>query len=1026
MKKILLISGILILASTCFSQTESAYFQQKVDFSINVELDDENHELVGFEKISYTNNSTKTLQSIYFHIWPNAYRKYNSALGKQQLEDHNTTLYYAKDNILGYIDSLDFKVGNEKLQWDYTKDNKDICIVYLLDPLRPGQTVEITTPFVVKIPKGIISRLGHLGQSYQITQWYPKPAVFDNDGWHPMPYLDQGEFYSEYGTFDVYITLPKNYVVGATGDLINGEKEIQWLTNKALKTEKLITDGALDYAYDLKDGMNFPASNDTTKTLHYHQEKVHDFAWFADKRYHVLKGEVELPHSKEKVTTWSMFTNNEADIWKNSIEYLNDATYYYSLWNGDYPYKHVTAVDGSISAGGGMEYPNVTVIGESYDAFTLETTIMHEVGHNWFYGIFGTNERDHGWMDEGLNSMNENRYIEKKYPNRKLIGRDSLPKSNPINWFDIGHYKHKASYYTGYLINARKNKDQAIREKSANHTSFNYGSIIYGKTAIVFDYLMAYLGEEVYDKCMHRYFDEWKFKHPQPEDLRGIFEEETGKDLSWFFNDIINTTSKIDYKIARSKKDTTNPDNVLLKIRNKGKIHGPFSISGIKDDKIISTQWYEPIGKSKFVPFKRGDFDSYRIDAQLDIPEVKRKNNTLKAQGLLKTTEPLRFQFLGSLENPDKTQLFFTPIAGWNMNDKGMLGMAFYNSVIPSKKFEYVIAPLYSFNTGNVNGYLNAFYHIFPKSLFQEIRIGSSASSFSYLRFNTNQNSTGREVLEYYKIAPSIKFTFKKKRERQYNTAFFSIKSNSIAEEKANYSNQIYTVELENYYVNQFTLGVKSKHPINPFDVTAQLQQAKEFIKLDLTANYHFAYRKKGTGLDVRFFVGRFLNNNDINQNRNFNYQLSGNSDYLYEQIFLARNTTYNNGRALTQQFGVTDGGFKNLASPQSKGRGVSGNSWLNAINIKSNILTRTVSVYADFGMVGFIDRDPQGNEVDGVSEIAYNTGLALNVIPDVFEIYFPIKMSSEFNQLNYGEKIRFTLNLNTLNPFKKVREFEL
>jgi hypothetical protein len=147
------------------------------------------------------------------------------------------------------------------------------------------------------------------------------------------------------------------------------------------------------------DDLSFPLSDLTTKTLRYTQNNIHDFGWFADKRFHVLKGEVEVPHTNEKVTIWTMFTNNEADLWKNSIEYMHDALYYYSLWNGDYPYKQCTAVDGTISAGGGMEYPNVTVIGESGSAYLLEEVIMHEVGHNWFYGMLGNNERDHPWMD---------------------------------------------------------------------------------------------------------------------------------------------------------------------------------------------------------------------------------------------------------------------------------------------------------------------------------------------------------------------------------------------------------------------------------------------------------------------------------------------------------------------------------------------------------------------------------------------------------------------------------------------------
>ncbi|MDF1671881.1 MAG: M1 family metallopeptidase [Vicingaceae bacterium] len=995
-----------------FSQKEDSYFQQEVNYQINVELDDQKHQLKASETITYINNSPKTLNYIYFHLWPNAYKKYNSALGNQKLEEHSTLLYHAPDSIMGYINGLEFKVNNEPLEWYYDKEHEDICQVFLLDPLKPGDTVIINTPFNVKIPKGIFSRLGHMGQSYQITQWYPKPAVYDNDGWHQMPYLDQGEFYSEYGTFDVSITLPKNYVVGATGDLINGEKEIEWLNNIAKLTAK-------KDSFDYRD-MSFPKSSNQTKTLHYHQEKVHDFAWFADKRYHVLKGEVELPYSKRKVTTWAMFTNNEADLWMNSIEYLNDATYYYSKWNGDYPYNHVTAVDGALSAGGGMEYPNITVIGQSGNDFGLETVIMHEVGHNWFYGILGSNERAHPWMDEGLNSMNENRYIETKYPNRRLIGLDSVVEKSPLKLFDITQYKHKASYELAYLFNQRRNLDQPIEFDAAEYTSLNYGGIVYSKTAIVFDYLMAYLGEEVYDRCMQRYFNEWKFKHPQPKDLQYIFEDETGKDLKWFFNDLIKTTKSLDYKIVRTKKDTSNPENVLIKVRNRG-VNGPFSISGVtKAGKITTTKWFESIDKKSFVSFPKGDFYKYRIDAELNIPEAKRKNNNLQVKGLLKKTEPLRLQLIGSVENPDKTQLFFAPIAGINMNDKGMLGMAFYNSTIPSKKFEYVIAPMYAFSSENINGYASAYYHITPNNLFQDIAIGATTSSFSYLRFNTEQHSKGRDVLEYYKINPTLELTFKKKRARQFSQAFIKLENINIIEEKANYSlniegKNVYDIDMENYYINRLILGIKNTHPINPFTANVVVQQATDFIKLDLEANYHFAYKKNKTGLDIRIFLGRFILND--NTNGRYHYNLSGNSDYTYEQIFVARNTP---NHFLNQQAAITDGGFKNLTTIRS------GDSWLSAINVKSNLFTRTISIYGDFGLIGFKDRDFNNNEIDAVSDPAYNIGLSLNIVPKIFEIYFPVVMSSDLNQLNYGEKIRFTLNLNTLNPFKFARNFEM
>jgi hypothetical protein len=146
------------------------------------------------------------------HLWPNAYKNKNTALAKQLARDRNFVLYSTLKEDKGFIDSLDFKVNNEKVNWELDAQNIDIGILYLKQPLQPGQSITITTPFRVKLPSGSISRLGHIGQSYQITQWYPKPAVYDRNGWHAMPYLTQGEFYSEYGSFDVSITLPKNYV----------------------------------------------------------------------------------------------------------------------------------------------------------------------------------------------------------------------------------------------------------------------------------------------------------------------------------------------------------------------------------------------------------------------------------------------------------------------------------------------------------------------------------------------------------------------------------------------------------------------------------------------------------------------------------------------------------------------------------------------------------------------------------------------------------------------------------------------
>ena len=185
MKKINLL--LFILLSVNLSAQE--YFQQETNYTIDVTLDDENHTLKGMEYIDYTNNSTNDLEFLWFHIWPNAYKDNTTALAKQKLEDGSTSLHYATKEEQGYINGLDFKVNGEKVKWDYHQEQIDICKLFLNKPLKAGQSIRISTPFFVKIPNGKFSRLGHVEQSYMITQWYPKPAVYDKDGWHPMPYF---------------------------------------------------------------------------------------------------------------------------------------------------------------------------------------------------------------------------------------------------------------------------------------------------------------------------------------------------------------------------------------------------------------------------------------------------------------------------------------------------------------------------------------------------------------------------------------------------------------------------------------------------------------------------------------------------------------------------------------------------------------------------------------------------------------------------------------------------------------------
>ena len=686
--------ALIAVWSAAHALAQTPYFQQEVNHRIDVRLDDETHTLHGFIETEYVNNSPEALDVLWLHVWPNAYEGPTSALAKQQFRSGNLFMYWAMARDLGGIDSLDFAVNGQRAAWSFHPEHRDIVRLELPQALAPGARLAYSTPFRVQLPSGQISRLGHIGQSYQITQWYPKPAVYDRDGWHEMPYLNQGEFYSEYGAFDVRITLPENYTVGVTGDFVEGSEDND---AERARLDSLVADTEAAFASGVAGArsMEFPPSVPVMKTLHYRQSNVHDFAWFADKRWMVLRGEVESPD----VTTWAMFTPGEADRWRRAPEYLHDAIVAYSKWNGDYPYRQVTAVDGTISAGGGMEYPNVTVIGNAGSDLGLETVIVHEVGHNWFYGILGTNERTHAWMDEGINSFNETRYFVEKYGDTLSLAGRGIGPLGLFEAVEATEFSYAMRDQFAYLISARVGADQPMACHSDDFSDLNYGTIVYKKSAAAMEHLRGALGTEAFDAGMQLYFDRWKFRHPGPDDLRAALEEATGADLAWFFEELVPTTGVVDYRLARATKQG-------LVVANAGQINAPFRIDALNSaGEILETRWFSGGSTRQRIAFDRPEaLDRWVLDAAGQMLEYNRRNNTLRARGPLKSVEPLALRFLTRLDREDRTQVFWSPVGGWNTNDGFMAGLLLHNVTLPVRNFHWYAAPMRSFGTNQFVG----------------------------------------------------------------------------------------------------------------------------------------------------------------------------------------------------------------------------------------------------------------------------------------------------------------------------------
>lgn len=979
------------------------YFQQDVKYTIHVKLDDKKHILLADESIVYTNNSSTTLKELYFHIWPAAYQNVNTALAREIFKSGDDRMLNAKPEDLGYIDSLDFHINGDRIQWSILKDTSDVCKLILLKPLAPGDSITITTPFRIKIPAAFISRLGHDKQSYFITQWYPKPAVFDKKGWNYFPYLDQGEYYSEFGSFDVYITLPENYILAATGIRMNAAEEIKMLerNDSLTRTIKVFPEEDL-----------FPPSSSTLKTIHFSQRNVHDFAWFADKRWHVLKNKITLKSGKA-VTTWSFFNNKEASYWLKSPEIIFNALNYFSEWIGEYPYDEYSAIDVGNAMGNGMEYPMSTAIGNYGDPFELEVTLVHEVGHSWFYGILGSNERKHPWMDEGINNFLETRYVYSHYVNDSTRQLE-VSEFSGIPGLSMKKINHRKNQYYKYLTNARTNLDQSPALSSEELSIKNYHGDAYFKSSISFDYLKYYLGDSLFDRSMQIYFDRWKFKHPQPEDFRKIVEETSSKNLDWFFQGLIGSAKKLNYRLTSSQFQGLK--NIKLNIKNTGTIAGPIPISEISNGKAINTFWMEGFRGSKDTILLCSACKEFRIDNEERLPELYEKDNILRTIGFFRRMEKPQMSFAWRLENAKRTQFFYIPVIGLNKYNQFLPGIVIHNISVHEKKFEYRFMPLYGTGTKDLAGGGDISIHAYPSnSKIYRITLSSAISRYAYLHDEySNSDFTYSHTNHFLKLNTQITFSLKQSNAQNHFKNTITIRDVFISKEIP----YIYNYSLSKLNMHFFQ-GEFKRINTNPLEKSLEkvtITGNKELFTGTLELKKFICYDKADKGINLRFFGG-YLN---YSKKSITDYRMSlsgrtGERDYLFEEVFIGR--TEETG-ITSKQFTEDYAGFK---TPTSFFR--LAQEYMFGINVNTTL--PGLLPFRLFLNVGTFDRSDNQGEFEKYS---WEAGVDIPIIKDIFVIYYPfayskdIKNAVEGQDLGKKDLLRFELHFNMLNPLDFIK----
>jgi len=517
------------LCALCFvftttAQNSTSYWQQKVDYKMEIDMDVESWTYKGKQDLTYTNNSPDVLDRVFYHLHFNAFqpgsemdvRSRTIADADPRVSDRISKL---APNEIGYIKPTMLTQDGVALQYVVAGT---VLEVTLNKPIQPGESTVFKMEWDAQVPVQIrrSGRNNKEGVALSMTQWYPKLAEYDFQGWHADPYIGR-EFHGVWGDFNVSISIDKEYTIGGTGYLQGDPKK--------------------------KRGK---------KTWVFDAPNVHDFTWAADPDY------IHDTYPGPNGVVLNFYYKNNPEIienWKNLQPKTAALMEYFNKYIGTYPYKQYSVIQGG---DGGMEYAMCTLITGERKFGSLVGVTAHELAHTWFQFLMATNEGKHEWMDEGFTSyisaLAENEVMEENKP-------------NPV-----------AGSYRGYYFLAKSGKEQPATTHADRYASNrSYGITAYSKGAVFLAQLGYVIGQENLRKTLNRYFDEWSFKHPTPNDFIRVAEKVSGMELDWYLMDFMQTTNTIDYGI---KEVTASPNGTQVTLERIGLMPMPIDLYVTYDD----------------------------------------------------------------------------------------------------------------------------------------------------------------------------------------------------------------------------------------------------------------------------------------------------------------------------------------------------------------------------------------------------------------------------------------------------------
>jgi len=864
--KILFIS-LFLLIITSNSCVGTEYWQQYVHYTINAKLNTDNHLIEGFETLLYQNNSPDTLSELYFHLYPNTFQN-NSVMAKEARA--------AAINIIRSPENIGW-IKIDSLVITQTRPHKKIDIDTLIDDtilkikifpqLLPGEQLSISLKFITRIRKFTPAggKGGYGKNLYEVSQWYPKVCVYDEKGWHPIKYHWLGEFYGEFGIFDVTLNVPDSFVVAATGEVVSGDPG--W------KTGEIDSNG--NFVQRTDPAPLNPNQNDITSSrriVTFHAEKVHDFVWVASPEY------LYQTTMWQNIPIHILFRKSSQKHWHNiALKGATNALIWLNDLIGAYPYPQLTVCEGVLP--GGMEYPMVTILGH-----VDLTLIVHEICHMYFYGALANNEQDEGWLDEGIVTYISEFLVEENVPTLNTETPPSIPIKTPFikkqfGLFEFKDIKLNSLYYYFYSGFEKPISTQCYKLKNKYLYTYN----VYLKPSKFFSMLDYLVGRETFEKILQTYYKQWKFKHVDGEKFKTVCEQVSDMDLDWFFNQWIYKTARIDYACTGvySKKLENGLWKTDITIKRLGNGIMPVEIEIVTESgDTIRKRWQGDEQQTIISFLTRSKVKNFQLDPDDIILDQNRlNNNSPRIKSFLYPDFPSMYYL-----PRDTYSLFWWPRIWYNDVD----GFKFGVKLLGSYLNRYYITRnyvWYGFNSEQFDfnlGYSMPWEWI-NKNLWRHIYI-LKMEGRTEINLNINYNQS-KQFAGYQSHA--FRFGFSHQRMNNDRYSYRRIKSGNKTIKVQEWDKG----DINKFYFSYTTNCIDWLPQSNLyFDGQISNEEWKSdfnYIRLSLIYNFTLGSVRRNWKVKVRNFVGYSYQDNDQMPTQDMYWIAEGNPNQRFKYFYL-------------------------------------------------------------------------------------------------------------------------------------------